>query len=66
MEFSIYTMYDNGSGMEYLNKEDFLEEVGLMIDDCIANGGTYFSISVDTDASCFYIDKEDEDENGET
>lgn len=60
MEFTIYTMNDSGSGMEYYNKEDFLKEVGLMVDDCIANGGTYFSIQVDTDAICFYIE-----DNGE-
>lgn len=53
MKFYISTEYDSGSGMEYKNKEDFLKEVSLMIDDCIANGGTHFDISVDTDASCF-------------
>ena len=53
MEFTIDTLNDNGSGMEYYNKEDFLKEVSLMIDDCIANGGAYFSIAVDADASCF-------------
>lgn len=52
MEFSIYTMNDNGSGMKYFNKEDFLKELSLEIDNCIKNGGTYFSISVDSDASC--------------
>lgn len=52
--FSIYTLNDNGSGMEYNKKEDFLKEIGLMIDNCIANGGTYFSASIDTDVSCFY------------
>lgn len=60
MKFHINTM--NGSGMKYNTKEDFLKEIGLMIDDCIANGGTYFSAEVDADASCFYND-EDEDEN---
>jgi hypothetical protein len=60
MEFTIYTLNDNGSGMEYYSKEEFLKEVGLMIDDCIANGGTYFSISVDSDASSFYIDEDDD------
>lgn len=54
MQFTIDTLNDNGSGMEYATKEDFLKEVSLMIDDCIANGGTYFSIAVDADASCFY------------
>ena len=61
MEFSIYTMNDNGSGMEYNSKEDFLKEIGLMIDDCINNGGTYFSINIDSDASCFNSEDEDED-----
>ena len=59
MEFSIYTLNDSGSGMEYRTKADFLKEVGLMIDDCIANGGTFFSISVDADASCFYCDSDE-------
>lgn len=53
MDFGIYTMFDNDSGMEYSNKEDFLKEISLMIDDCIANGGTRFHVGVDTDASCF-------------
>lgn len=61
MDFYIATMNDNGSGMEYTTKEDFLKEISLMIDDCITNGGTYFEIQVDSDASCFNID-EDEDE----
>lgn len=56
--FSIYTLNDSGSGMEYNTKEEFLRELSLEIDDCIANGGTYFSVSVDADASCFYQEKE--------
>lgn len=60
MRFSIDTLSDNGSGMEYHDKESFLKEVGLMIDDCMENGGTYFSISVDTDASCFCSDDDDD------
>lgn len=62
MKYSIYTMNDNGSGMKYATKEEFLKEMSLMIDDCIANGGTYFSVQVDADESCFLID-EDEDED---
>ena len=54
MNFSIYTLIDNGSGMEYTTKEAFLKELSLMIDDCIATGGDYFSVSVDTAVSCFY------------
>ena len=56
MKFYIETINDNGSGMKYNTKEEFLKEISLMIDDCIANGGTYFSINVDVDASCFNID----------
>ena len=57
--FSIYTLNDSGSGMEYNTKEEFLKELSLEIDDCIANGGTYFSVSVDSDASCFYQEEEE-------
>lgn len=62
MIFSIYTLNDNGSGMGYYSKEAFLRELSLEIDDCIANGGTFFSVSVDADASCFYCDKDKEKE----
>lgn len=54
--FTIETLNDNGSGMKYHTKEDFLKEISLMIDDCIANGGTYFDVQVDSDASCFQSD----------
>lgn len=53
MSFGIYTLLDNGSGIEYSSKEEFLEELSRMIDDCEANGGTYFRVEVDTDKSCF-------------
>lgn len=53
INFTIETLNDNGSGMEYTSKEAFLKEISLMIDDCIANGGTFFDIQVDSDASCF-------------
>ena len=56
MKYTIETMNDNGSGMTYKTKEEFMKEIGLMIDDCIANGGTFFDIQVDSDASCFYLD----------
>lgn len=59
MGFSIYTN-EGCSGCEYSNKEDFLKELSFMIDDCIANGGTYFSITVDADASCYWQETEDE------
>ena len=62
MKFYIQTLNDNGSGMKYDTKEECLKEIGLMIDDCIANGGTFISFDVDSDASCFYISEDDEEE----
>lgn len=56
MKFYINT--ENGSGQKFSSKEDFLKEMSLMIDDCIANGGTVFEISVDADASCFCNDED--------
>ncbi len=53
INFTIETLNDNGSGMEYTSKEAFMKEISLMVDDCIANGGTFFDIQVDSDASCF-------------
>ena len=53
INFTIETLNDNGSGMKYTSKEAFMKEISLMIDDCIANGGTFFDIQVDSDASCF-------------
>lgn len=57
MEFTIETISDNGSGMTYSSKEEFLNELSSEIDDCIANGGTFFDVQVDSDVSVFY--KED-------
>ena len=59
MDFYIST--GNGSGCRYHTKEDFLEEISLMIDDCIANGGTYFDATVDADASCYLAESENEE-----
>lgn len=59
MDFFIETINDSGSGMKYNTKEEFLKKISLMIDDCIANGGTFFDIQVDSDASCFYQDEEE-------
>ena len=53
MKFSIYTLNDNGTGMKYTNKEDFMKEIEAMVDDCIANGGTYFIADIVSDKSCF-------------
>ena len=67
MKFFIETLNDNGSGMEYNNKESFLKELSLMIDDCVANGGTFFDVSVDSDVSCFSTNEaEEENKNHET
>jgi hypothetical protein len=43
-----------------------MKEIGLMIDDCIENGGTYCSINVDADASGFYENEDEEIELTET
>ena len=58
INFTIETLNDNGSGMEYTAKEEFMKEISLMIDDCIANGGTFFDIQVDSDVSCFCTDED--------
>jgi hypothetical protein len=39
--------------MTYFSKEDFMKELSMEIDDCIANGGTFFSVEVDSDVSVF-------------
>ena len=57
MIFTIETLNDNGSGMTFKTKESLLKEISLMIDDCIANGGEYFDVQIDSDASCFYIEE---------
>ena len=54
MKFFISTeSIDNGSGIAYERKKEFLVEIEAMVDDCIANGGTYFDVNIDSDASCF-------------
>ena len=60
MIFTTMSVWDNGSGCTYYTKEKFLEEISTMIDDCIANGGTYFDVEITTDASC-YSTKESEE-----
>ncbi len=50
---TFYIGSDTGSGQEFNNKEAFLKELSLMIDDCEANGGRQFDVTVDADASCF-------------
>jgi hypothetical protein len=55
-----YIGMDSSSGQEFNNKEDFLKELSLMIDDCEANGGTQFDITVDADANCFDPNPDDD------
>lgn len=59
MKFYISDTFTNGSGQSFGSKTDFLEELSRMIDDCEANGGTYFELTVNTDASCFIENEED-------
>ena len=59
MKFYICTRNNKGFVLKYRTKENFLKEIVLMIKDCIANDGTYFSVDVKTDASCFYCNEED-------
>ncbi len=58
MEYSIYTLNDAGSGLKYSSKKRFLIELSLMVDDCVANGGNYICVSVESDASCFAIENQ--------
>lgn len=60
MKYYIETINDNGSGMKYNTKEEFLAEISKMIDDCIENGGTFIDFTADSDASFFYIDNKNE------
>ena len=53
MIFYISDIFSGGTGQRFFDKESFLKELSLMIDDCIKNGGTAFDVEVDTDASCF-------------
>ena len=56
MKFYIETM--NGSGMKYNRKEELLNEISRMIDDCTENGGTFFAVQVDSDGSCLCTEHE--------
>ena len=59
MKFTITTLNDSGSGMKYCTKAAFINEIELMIQDCMNNGGTRFDVTVDSDVSCFYEDDEE-------
>lgn len=45
-----------GSGCKYHTKEEFLNELSMMIDDCTDNGGTFFAAVIDSDKSCYYME----------
>lgn len=62
MDFYIGT--NTGTGMRFKTKEEFLKEIEMMINDCIANGGSQFDITVDADASCFYERTDEDDRRG--
>lgn len=53
--YTIETLNDNGFRI-YNTKEAFLAEISRMIDDCRDNGGTFFDVQVNADASCFCQD----------
>ena len=57
MEFSIYNK--DGSKIKYTDIERFINEIRIQIRDCIDNGGTYYSVTVDSDASCYSKDETD-------
>ena len=57
MNFFIST--ENGSGMSYNSKEDFLKEMDRMVFDFMENGGTFMDLSISADASCFAPSQED-------
>ena len=52
MEYTIKSTFDNGTGMLFYNKEELMERFKELIDNAIANGGSYVDISIDTDVSC--------------
>lgn len=58
MKSFVSSNFDNGSGCSYNTKEEIMREISLMIDDCIANGGSQFDVTIDSDASCYKPDEE--------
>lgn len=53
MDFFISDSFSNGSGQRFASKQEFLDELSRMIDDCESNGGVFFDVLVNTNASCF-------------
>lgn len=60
MIFTTTSVWDNGCGCAYYTKEEFLEEISSRIDNCIANGGSYFDTEITTDANCYLIEESKE------
>ena len=48
MKFYIGIMNDNGDIEEYPTKEEFLNALSLIIDECEAKGESHFAVGVDT------------------
>lgn len=49
MKFYIATLYDNGTGITADSKEDFLNRMSQLIDECEEAGVQNFDVSVDAD-----------------
>lgn len=50
MDFDINTSIDNGNiSITFNSKEEFLQNLSVLIDNCIANNGSYFEIMIDSD-----------------
>ena len=58
MKFTIETLNDNGSGMKFSSREEFIAEINRMIDEAEANGFKYFDAQIDCDVSVFYQENE--------
>ena len=54
MKFTINTLFDNGSGMKFSSKEEFLKEIAAFIDD--AEDGTFFHVDISSDAKFYNED----------
>lgn len=54
MDFDINTSIDNENvNITFNSKEEFLQNLSVLIDNCIANNGSYFEIMIDSDTNCF-------------
>lgn len=46
MNFYIGTLNDNGSGIAYNSKEEFIQRISNIIDNAIANGDDFFDVQI--------------------